>query len=424
MVIKHIIVGVLLAISLNSSSQTLSFNNTSNNWEEILKEAQKIDKPIFVDVYTEWCGPCKWMDQNVFNQKSVISFFETNFLSVKIDAEKGYGPSFAKENLVGGYPTYLFFAPNGELILSGLGSIKSELLIQSGRKALENLKKGISLQQLSANSADWNLTPSKTKEYIDKLGMVKKPTGVLIEYYLNAISEDSLYTPEVFKMLIFGKFTRFPIDKKVFQVLLYHYKKYPIKSGDIVSAWNIIRNNLKNFADSAGVQKDYAWLDEILKASDSLNDDIKGRSRERVYFQNLFYSGARDSLNFIKTAKEFGENFIINIKEDELYKRDSILYDNLTLVKFGTKIDEKTRQSKEFKFHKEGYKPESEIILMEILDIHYYLKYRFPKIFESNERVFKEYIKKALSLYQRNPVMVRQPYIDYVNKSILNIHKM
>lgn len=422
MVIKYIIVCVLLAISLNSSSQTLSFNNTSNNWEEILKEAQKIDKPIFVDVYTEWCGPCKWMDQNVFNQKNVISFYEKNFLSVKIDAEKGYGPSFAKENSVGGYPTYLFFAPNGDLILSGIGSLKSEILIESGKKALENLKKGISVQQLSANSADWNMTPVEAKEYIEKLGMASRPTGVLIEYYLNAIPVDSLYIQPVFKMLIFGKFTRFPIDRKVFQVLLYHYKKYPVKSGDIVSAWNIIRNNLKNFADSAGVQKDYAWLDEILKASDSLNDDSKSRSRERVYFQNLFFSGARDSLNFIKTAKEFGENFIININEHELHKRDSILYDNLTLVKFGTKINEKTRQSKEFKFHKEGYKPESENILMEILDIHYYLKYRFPKIFESNERVFKEYIKKALGLYQRNPVMVRQPFIDYVNKSILNIH--
>lgn len=417
---KYILFSFLIVLSLKNSAQTLSFNTTSNSWEEILKEAQKADKPIFVDVFTEWCGPCKWMDKNVFNQKSVISFFETNFLSVKIDAEKGYGPSFAKENLVGGYPTYLFFAPNGELILTGMGSFKSELLIQSGKKALENLKKGISLQQLSANSADWNLTPSKTKEYIDKLGMAKKPTGVLIEYYLNAIPEDSLYTPEVFKMLTFGKFDRFSTDGKVFQVLLYQYKKYPVRSGELMSAWNTINSNLKNFADSAGVYKDYEWLDEILNASDSLNDDTKGRNRERVYFKNLFYSGARDSLNFIKTAKEFGENFIMKADESELHQRDSVLYRNSLSIKFGTEINEKIRQSKEFGIHKNVFMPESLIILHEMLDIHYYLKYRFPNMLESNDTVFKEYIKKALDLYQRNPVMVREPFIDYVNKTILN----
>lgn len=419
--IKYIMVCALIVTSLNSYAQTLTFDTTSNNWEEILKEAQKIDKPIFVDVYTEWCGPCKWMDQNVFNQKSVISFFETNFLSVKIDAEKGYGPAFATENSVGGYPTYLFFAPNGDLILSGLGSFKSEILIESGKKALENLKKGISLQQLSANSADWNLTPAEAKEYIEKLGMASKPTGVLIEYYLNAIPIDSLYTQPVFDMITRGHFARFPIDGKVFQVLLYQYKKYPVKSGELMSAWNTISNNLKNFADSAGVQKSFSWLDEILKASDSINDNSKGRSRERVYFQNLFYSGARDSLNFIKTATEFGENFIINANESELHQSDSILYWNSVSIKFGNEINEKTRQSKEFKIHKNVFMPESLIILHEMLDIQYNLKYKFPKMFESNERILKEYIKKALDLYQRNPVMVRESFVDYVDKSILSI---
>lgn len=419
--IKYILCCFLIVNSLKNSAQTLHFISNSNSWEEILQKAQKIDKPIFVDVYTEWCGPCKWMDQNVFNEKTVVSFFESNFLSVKIDAEKGYGPAFSKENLVGGYPTLLFFSPEGELIMSGIGSLKSEILIQSGKQALENLKKGVSLPKLTSNTEKWNMNSTETMEYIKKMSIERKPNGVLIEYYLNAITTDSLYTPQVFKMITSGHYTRFPLNGKVFQVLLYHYKKYPVKSGELMSTWNTIRNNLKNFADSAGTQKDTAWLSEILKESDSLNDDLEVRRRERNYFQTLYYSGARDALNFIKTAKLFGENSIMNAHESVLHNMDSILFNKSLLVKFGTGINEKTLQSNEFKIHKRVFMPKTKIILDEMLDIYYYLQYRFPQDFELNKSVFKIYIKRALEFYQGNPVRVSQPFIDDVNKLVFNI---
>jgi thiol:disulfide interchange protein len=31
-----------------------------------LQEAQKQKRPIFVDVYAEWCGPCKMLERNTF----------------------------------------------------------------------------------------------------------------------------------------------------------------------------------------------------------------------------------------------------------------------------------------------------------------------------------------------------------------------
>ena len=48
-------------------------------WVEALAEAKKQEKPIFVDAYTTWCGPCQMMSKNVFTHADVGAFFNENF---------------------------------------------------------------------------------------------------------------------------------------------------------------------------------------------------------------------------------------------------------------------------------------------------------------------------------------------------------
>ena len=51
-------------------------------------EAQKeTPKKIFMDVYTDWCGPCKLLDKNTFGDKDVIKFVNENYYPVKFNAE-------------------------------------------------------------------------------------------------------------------------------------------------------------------------------------------------------------------------------------------------------------------------------------------------------------------------------------------------
>lgn len=44
------------------------------SWKELLETAKKEGKLIFVDCYTEWCQPCKQMEQQVFPSKKWGSF--------------------------------------------------------------------------------------------------------------------------------------------------------------------------------------------------------------------------------------------------------------------------------------------------------------------------------------------------------------
>lgn len=57
---------------------------------EIEAAVKKSKKKILVDVYTDWCGPCKMMDARTFTDAEVQSVFLTKFHPVKFNAE---GPS-------------------------------------------------------------------------------------------------------------------------------------------------------------------------------------------------------------------------------------------------------------------------------------------------------------------------------------------
>jgi thioredoxin-related protein len=54
---------------------------------EALKAQKKNPKPIIMDIYTDWCGPCKLLDNNTFTDSRVREYITTSFYPVKFNAE-------------------------------------------------------------------------------------------------------------------------------------------------------------------------------------------------------------------------------------------------------------------------------------------------------------------------------------------------
>ncbi len=103
---------------------------------EILAKAKKSKKIIFIDAYTTWCGPCKYMAKNIFTQPEVGKFYNQNFVCAKIDMESGEGKALSQKYEVGAYPTFLFVDGEGNLVHRVCGSSEAEGFIQSGKDAL------------------------------------------------------------------------------------------------------------------------------------------------------------------------------------------------------------------------------------------------------------------------------------------------
>ena len=85
------------------------------NFQEALEIAKQQNKMLFVDVYTSWCGPCRWMSEEVLQTPEAAKYFDKYFVCFKIDAEKGDGMAFAEEYGVRAYPTFLMILPDGTL---------------------------------------------------------------------------------------------------------------------------------------------------------------------------------------------------------------------------------------------------------------------------------------------------------------------
>lgn len=60
------------------------------SWEEAVERVSSDKKPkkIFIDVYTDWCGWCKKMDKETFQNPEVATYMNENFYMVKFDAEQ------------------------------------------------------------------------------------------------------------------------------------------------------------------------------------------------------------------------------------------------------------------------------------------------------------------------------------------------
>jgi thiol-disulfide isomerase/thioredoxin len=111
-----------LALIINVEAQDTGIQFSHTDWATTLQQAKAEDKLIFVDCYTDWCGPCKWMTANVFPDDAVGNYYNEKFINVKIDMEKGEGILFAKAYDIRAYPTLMFINAKGEMVHKALGS--------------------------------------------------------------------------------------------------------------------------------------------------------------------------------------------------------------------------------------------------------------------------------------------------------------
>ena len=118
------------------------------NWvslDEALKLQKKEPKKIIMDVYTNWCGPCKLLDKNTFHNKDVVDYVNKHYYAVKFNGEgnevvKYSGKTFSNANYnpdlanrrnsvhdltrflkVNAYPTIVFFNDDSAVLTAVKG---------------------------------------------------------------------------------------------------------------------------------------------------------------------------------------------------------------------------------------------------------------------------------------------------------------
>jgi thiol:disulfide interchange protein DsbD len=112
-----VIISVVMATILIGSWLT---KGPGINWqsysEELLKEAKKLNKPVIIDFYADWCSPCRELEEITFHDAEIVKQAKQDFIMIKVDLTRKDNPVnelLLKEYEVKGVPTVVFLNGKG-----------------------------------------------------------------------------------------------------------------------------------------------------------------------------------------------------------------------------------------------------------------------------------------------------------------------
>ncbi|TMQ71316.1 MAG: DUF255 domain-containing protein [Candidatus Eisenbacteria bacterium] len=152
-----VVFAALLAAPALAGPESMSWAG----WDTGLQQAKQLQRPILVDVSTQWCGWCKRMHRDVYSREDVRGYLSQKFVTVKLDAEASdqaryEGRSFTSRTLasyfrVTSYPTTLFLKSDGEHLVSVPGYIEPEKFLLLLRYVGDgHLERGVSWEDYIA----------------------------------------------------------------------------------------------------------------------------------------------------------------------------------------------------------------------------------------------------------------------------------
>lgn len=112
--------GMIFTLTSTKTTSTIEFKKLS--FKEAKALAIKTKKTIFIDCYTDWCGPCKRMAKVSFTNDDVAKVYNDKFINLKVEMEKDAdGKEIARMYRINAYPTVLFINGKGELVKKAVG---------------------------------------------------------------------------------------------------------------------------------------------------------------------------------------------------------------------------------------------------------------------------------------------------------------
>lgn len=121
----------MLAPERSRPRATTPFVWTHANFDAALAQAKARNLLVIVDFETTWCGPCKQMDEWIWNDAEVAGVLNAGYIGVKLDGD--IEKALVKRYSVAGYPTGLVVDATGKELKRFLG-------YQSSRQILEWLR--------------------------------------------------------------------------------------------------------------------------------------------------------------------------------------------------------------------------------------------------------------------------------------------
>ena len=193
LLVTLVVGGLIGSFWAGNNNNNSGINFYKGTFEEAVAEANKQGKPLFVDVYTSWCGPCKRMAKNVFTIPRVGEFYNKNFVCYKLNAEDRN--DLREKYAFTSFPT-LMFLMDGEPYYRIPGSLPPDEFIALGEKALAGENNCAPIQQWEKGERNNELAYKAAKYFFEQNR--KDDAYDVLEYIMNK----KIVSKEIFELAL------------------------------------------------------------------------------------------------------------------------------------------------------------------------------------------------------------------------------
>ncbi|MFD2933800.1 thioredoxin family protein [Spirosoma flavum] len=300
----------------------------SGNFCQILTQANLRNRPVFINVSTSWCVPCKKMEKEAFSTPSIVRKINDHFIAYKIDAEKGEGESIARKYHVTAYPTLVFLNQDGTLRQKTVGYTTITTLLSQLDAALQVRQPGLSLTQFAARYKQSNRQASFLYAYLQALRKVDLNGADVIDAYAATLPCDRVYAPPNLTLMTQMLSTSHSQTYDLLQTYLRSQGKQPI---------DLDRNSqlIASFSTALG----YDLQEAIERKNDDLFRIILHRKRqftkllERITPERETQIIRNETINFYKRTAKFSPyklairpylTYLLTLPDESSRKVDSL----------------------------------------------------------------------------------------------------
>lgn len=278
---KRITVLLFMLTVSHLTAQGISFEH--GTFAAALAKAKAEKKLLFMDCYTTWCGPCKMMSKDIFPLKEVGDYMNPNFVSIKVDMEKGEGIELAKTYNVKAFPTLLFIDANGKVVHNMTGASKSEDFIKGAKIAFDPKQQIDYLkQQFDSGNRDLTLVSNYVKALYSAF---KREEAVKVgKQVIPSMKPEQYLTEDGFTILAYSG-----VD--------YRGKEYNY----------IVKNKATFIAKSYIGQQDYDYV-----ISNAVNNYLKQTASKAKSIDEVKKAITETHKDFVSPKQDMMDNYILS----------------------------------------------------------------------------------------------------------------
>lgn len=291
------------------AQNTITFDES--NYETILQKSKAEKKPIFYMIYATWCPHCNKMKKEVFTDKKVIDFLNSNFVLAQQDGDSLQGKYLKERFNVTSLPTFVFLDQNETILYKLKGEYSPEQLISEAKNALNpNTQLPYLEKQFNEAVSDGN----KCLAYLMVLrkGNDRKTLSIPAHNYLNTQQESQLATNLNWTIIANGVTD---IESREFQYVLNH------------------KNDFEAIVGSDRMQRKFVNIvTELLKPYTENLDTLQYEKARKIALMVDIPETNSLIFNYDLTIAERTENWKKYSESSEKYV-EKLAWDNASLLK-------------------------------------------------------------------------------------------